>query len=475
VNLKKIVHGGFGLDYMDQFVRIGRRASVIGIGAVEALVVACGGTTDEVLSAPTVTLPGTTAAQASPPPQTSTPIAAVVPTSEPTATSLPPTEKPQPTDEPSSTPEIIVTYANDAERAVAEELKVRWGWETNFAERTIQLTELMTILGRDQIIPIDIPTFLPVANAPDYMKPREPVVSIVIDGDARAYPLAMLMWHEIVNDTIGGVPVTVTFCPLCNTSITFERMVDGQELTFGTSGMLRRSDLVMWDRQSQSLWQQITCNAIVGDFAANKTVLKQLPSAIIAWETFAESYPEGKVLRRVTNSTGQAIRQYDNPPYAGYDNVDSQPFLFLDPVDDRLAATSRVLTIDGEMPVAYPFSFLEETPVLNDSIDGEDIVAFFENGTFSAFLNRAFADQSVGSVTVFSRNVGDQTLTFELSDTGITDVETGSDWNLMGMAIDRELEGTQLEPVIHANHFWFAWAVSKPDTQIRDSLDDLSG
>jgi len=174
----------------------------------------------------------------------------------------------------------------------------------------------MTILGRDQIIPIDIPALLPVANAPDYMQPREPVISIVIEGDARAYPLAMLMWHEIVNDTVGGVPVTVTFCPLCNTSITFERVVDGQELTFGTSGMLRRSDLVMWDRQSQSLWQQITGNAIVGDFAADKTVLKQLPSAIIAWETFAESYPEGKVLRRVTNSVGMPIREYDRPPYA---------------------------------------------------------------------------------------------------------------------------------------------------------------
>ena len=333
----------------------------------------------------------------------------------------------------------------------------------------------MTILGRDQIIPIDIPALLPVANAPDYMQPREPVISIVIEGDARAYPLAMLMWHEIVNDTVGGVPVTVTFCPLCNTSITFERVVDGQELTFGTSGMLRRSDLIMWDRQSQSLWQQITGNAIVGDFAADKTVLKQLPSAIIAWETFAESYPEGKVLRRVTNSVGAPIREYDRPPYAGYDNVDAHPFLFLGVVDERLVATSRVLTIDGEIPVAYPFSFLEETPVLNDSVNGEGIVAFFENGTFSAFVNQALADQPGGSVTVFSRNFDDQTLTFELSDTGITDVETGSDWNFVGMAIGGELEGTQLEPVVNANHFWFSWAVFRPDTQIRDSLDDLTG
>ena len=405
------------------------------------------------LSAATVTTPVSTVAQAPTPQQTSTPIATVDPTSEPTATSLPPTEKPQPTEEPSPEPVVVVPYEDDAERSIAEILKNYWGWETNFGERTIQLTELTTLLARDLIIPVDTPTFLPVSNAPDYLQPREPVVSVVIDGDARAYPLAMLMWHEIVNDTVGGVPVTVTFCPLCNTSITFERVVDGQELTFGISGMLRRSDLVMWDRQTESLWQQITGNAIVGDFAANKTVLKQLPSAIIASETFAESYPDGKVLRRLTNSAGTPIREYDRPPYAGYDDVDSQPFLFYDPVDDRLVTTSRVLTIDGEIPVAYPFSFLEETPALNDLVNGEEIVAFFENGTFSAFYSQVFVRQTVGSVTVFSRNVDDQTLTFELSDTGVIDVETGSSWNLVGMAIDGELEGTQLEPVVHANHF----------------------
>jgi len=180
----------------------------------------------------------------------------------------------QPTEKPSPQPVIVVPYEDDEERAVADTLQKHWGWVTNLAVRTIQLTELTILLGRDQIIPVNIPTFLPVSNAPDYMKPREPVVSVVIDGDARAYPLAMLMCHEIVNDTVGGVPVTVTFCPLCNTSIAFERVVDGQELTFGTSGMLRRSDLVMWDRQTQSFWQQITGNAIVGDFAASETVLK---------------------------------------------------------------------------------------------------------------------------------------------------------------------------------------------------------
>ena len=105
---------------------------------------------------------------------------------------------------------------------------------------------------------------------------------VAVGGEAKAYPLAMLMWHEIVNDTVGGLPVTITFCPLCNAAITFERVVDGQELTFGTAGMLRNSDLVMWDRQTQSWWQQFTGEALVGDFAGTDSVLTFVPSSIIA-------------------------------------------------------------------------------------------------------------------------------------------------------------------------------------------------
>ncbi|MBT3554138.1 MAG: DUF3179 domain-containing protein [Chloroflexi bacterium] len=170
--------------------------------------------------------------------------------------------------------------------------------------------------------------FVQVADAPTYMEPREPVVALVVDGDALVYPRAILMWHKIVNDTADGVPVTVTFCPLCNIGITFLRTVGDQELTFGTSGMLRNSDLVMWDRQTQSFWEQITCEALAGDFAADETVLAQLPSSIMAWETFVSAYPDGQLLEREVNEYGSPVRPYDSPPYAGYDNVDQQAFLF---------------------------------------------------------------------------------------------------------------------------------------------------
>ena len=128
----------------------------------------------------------------------------------------------------------------------------------------------------------------------------------------------------------------------------------------------------------------------------------------------------------------------------------------------------------GESPVAYPFSFLSENPVLNDSIGNTDLVAFFDDGTLSAFGTLSNEQQTSGSATVFSRMIGDRTLTFELTDTGITDAETGSIWNLVGMAVSGDLKGTQLAPVVHASHFWFAWAVFKPETEVRDSIEALT-
>ncbi|MCH8187239.1 MAG: DUF3179 domain-containing protein [Proteobacteria bacterium] len=351
----------------------------------------------------------------------------------------------------------------------------RYEWPTtDFDKTSIDFRDIIS--GgppKDGIPPIDDPQFRPVSEI-DHLADTEPVIGLFVNGEQKAYPLQVLMWHEIVNDEIGGVPVTVTFCPLCNTTIVFDRRLDGRVLDFGTTGKLRFSDLVMYDRQTETWWQQFTGEALVGKFAGTDAMLTFVQSTTIAWETFAEAYPDGKLLERVLNSLGQPVRSYDNPPYAGYDNVDNQPFLFSGELDGRLVATSRVLTIDGETPVAYPFSFLSENPVVNDSVGDIDLVAFFDDGTLSAFGGVRNEENTSGSTTVFSRVVGDRTLTFELTDSGITDAETGSVWNLVGVAISGELKGTQLVPVLHASHFWFAWAVFKPDTEIRDSIDSLT-
>ena len=119
-------------------------------------------------------------------------------------------------------------------------------------------------LPKDGIPAIDEPQFVSVDEADAWLQPQEPVILVEVEGDACAYPIQILMWHEIVNDTIGRVPVVVTYCPLCNTGIAFERTFDGQVLDFGTTGRLRYSNLVMYDRQTQTWWQQASGEASRG-------------------------------------------------------------------------------------------------------------------------------------------------------------------------------------------------------------------
>lgn len=181
------------------------------------------------------------------------------------------------------------------------------------------------------------------------------MIALEIGGEARAYPLQILTWHEIVNDVIADVPVVVTFCPLCNPAITFDRRLEGQVFDFGTSGLLRNSDLVMYDRASKSLWQQLTGEAIVGDMVGQQ--LTFLPSAIVSFADFRQAYPDGIVLSRDTGYR----RDYGRNPYAGYDAIGQSPFLFDGKLDTRLPAMERVVTVSLEgVDRAYPLSLLSE-------------------------------------------------------------------------------------------------------------------
>ena len=286
--------------------RMRRRLGVFLIAAAAALVVGCGGSPasgDAVPAAAQVLLPSPT--------PTEVPVADAVDIPTPDGTETSAATDPDATGK--SVPESEWNIEDAAERSLAVRLKTLWCWDTNFTFRKIGLLGFETLLPRDRIVPIDDPAFVAVKDAPEYVEPREPVIMVAVGGEAKAYPLAMLMWHEIVNDTVGGLPVTITFCPLCNAAITFERVVDGQELTFGTSGMLRNSDLVMWDRQTQSWWQQFTGEALVGDFAGTDSVLTFVPSSIIAWDTFAESYPDGLLMERLVNKTGHRFDRTTRP------------------------------------------------------------------------------------------------------------------------------------------------------------------
>ncbi len=310
---------------------------------------------------------------------------------------------------------------------------------------------------RDGIPPIDDPQFESIDVASGWLQPQSPVIALELDGTARAYPLAILTRHEIVNDVIGDAPVAVTFCPLCNSAIVFDRQVDGETLRFGVSGMLRNSDLIMWDDQTQSWWQQFTGEAIVGEYTG--TQLTIYPSQVVGFGAFVEQYPDGEVL-----SPGG--RSYGTNPYTAYDSS-SQPFLFRGEPDERLFATERVLAgVIGDEPVAYPFPMLAAEIVINDTVGGEAVVAIWQPGAVSA-LDQTTIDESrdVGMAALYNRELDDQVLTFSVDDEGvIRDDQTGSAWNIFGTAIDGELAGSQLEQELAFPHFWFAWVAFRPDT-----------
>ena len=353
----------------------------------------------------------------------------------------------------------------------------------------------------------EAPTFVSQDEAAVWLEPQEPVVVLSLQdstsrNSAKIYPLQILTWHEIVNDTLSGVPVAVTFCPLCNSALAFDRRIpldedarsrvqevnpdtklvsldatfvdayaaqvgevevtSGLEVTFGVSGLLYNSNLLMFDSQTSTLWSQILGEGNVGTLTS--TELLRLPAQIVSFEQARESFPEASVL---SQDTGYS-RNYGQNPYVGYDAVGSPAFLFQGVTDGRLTPKARVVSvIQGGETAAYPFEILSQARVINDALSGTPLTVFWQEGTASALDSSSIAQgQDVGAVGVFGRRLGDRALTFAWQEGAFTDLETNSTWNLLGEATSGELEGQTLSPIVHDNTLWFAWAAFKPETRI---------
>ncbi|MFP4511647.1 MAG: DUF3179 domain-containing protein [Acidimicrobiales bacterium] len=315
----------------------------------------------------------------------------------------------------------------------------------------------------DGIPPIDEPRFLSVDDV-DFLADDEPVLAVEIDGEARAYPVQILMWHEIVNDTVAGVPVAVTYCPLCNSAVAYDRRLDDLVLDFGTSGMLWNSALVMYDRQTETLWSHFTGQGIVGELTG--TTLDTFPVATVPWGRWRDANPDALVLSRETGFS----RDYGRNPYPGYDDVASQPFLFEGEVDGRFTAMTRIVGIQlDDEALAVPLTQLRDERVVAHELGGEPLVVFWEPGTASALDSGSIADgDDIGSTGVFIPTADGNDLTFTGDDDGFTDDQTGSEWNILGQAVDGPLTGERLTPVEHLDTFWFAWAAFQPDSALTE-------
>ena len=276
----------------------------------------------------------------------------------------------------------------------------RWkseGWaKTDFAKSSINFNEILS--GgppKDGIPSIDKTQFKPIAEISDIAE-QAPIIGLTINGDARAYPLSVLMWHEIVNDTVGKKPVTVTYCPLCNAALVFDRTVNGQVLDFGTTGKLRNSDLVMYDRQSESWWQQFTGEAIVGEMLGTELVL--VPSRLESFGEFKNRHPDGKVL--VPNNP--AARNYGRNPYVGYDSA-ARPFLYRGAMPEGINPMARVVMVrSGTEPRAISLALLRD----KKSVDIAGIKLSWRPGQASALDTSEIAKgRDVG--TVLAQKLGD--------------------------------------------------------------------
>lgn len=355
----------------------------------------------------------------------------------------------------------VVLWADETDARLLESPGFREmpGFSTDFSRSLIPAEEVISGgPAKDGIPAIDDPGFVSVDDASEWLDSDELVFAVEVSGAVHIYPVQILMWHEIVNDTVGRTPVTVTYCPLCNTGLAFARELEyggrSRTLDFGTTGRLRFSNLLMYDRQTESWWQQATGEALVGELAG--ATLQRLPMLALPWRTAAERYPQAQVLSRRTGYS----RPYGSNPYNGYDGS-PRPFLYDGPeTPGGLSPMTRVLHVDvaGESAV-YPYTLLRNKRLIQDEIAGVPIVVIWQPGTASALDATSVASgRDVGSANAFRRVLDGRTLEFAFRDGRITDTDTGSSWDVAGVAVQGPRAGSRLQPIVSIQHFYFSWA-----------------
>jgi len=297
---------------------------------------------------------------------------------------------------------------------------------------------------KDGIPSIDKPKFVPVDKA-SFIEDGDIVIGLQHNGVTKAYPLKILVWHEIVNDNIGEIPVGVTYCPLCFTSMVFKRMIDGQEVEFGTSGKLYNSNLVMYDRLSDSLWSQAIGKGIAGKYSGYD--LKRLPFDLAYWREWKQLYPNTLVLSTDTGST----RPYGVDPYGDYYTT-PEIYFPVEHKNDRLAPKEIVVGLEYDKNhKAYKLDDIANQKVINDSVGQKKVLLV----SLHPFMARAY-----------DRILDGNLLEFHIDDNKLRDKQTGSEWNFEGEAISGPLQGKQLARLALDPSFWFSWAAFHQDTEL---------
>ena len=296
----------------------------------------------------------------------------------------------------------------------------------------------------DGIPSIDNPQFVKGSQA-DFISENDLVIGVKINGVTKAYPLFIMTWHEIVNDEFENIPVAVTYCPLCFTNQVFERNINGNPVEFGTSGKLYNSNLVMYDRMTNSYWSQALGLAIKGELTGME--LKKIPFDVLRWDDWIALYPDTLVL---TKNTGHN-RPYSSDPYSDYFK-DPRVLFPVENEDDRIGKKEIILGFrEGKSYKAFQLDLVEKSKIINDSVGNLDIVIF----STAPYMGRAY-----------DRQLDDMVLEFEFEGDKIVDKQTRSEWDLEGNALSGKLLGEELSRITYDPGFWFEWVAFHPETEL---------
>ncbi len=312
-------------------------------------------------------------------------------------------------------------------------------------------------VARDGIPALTVPEFVN-PGAADVLGAGARVLGVAVDGEARAYPLGILWWHEVVNDVVGSVPVLLTYCPLTGSGIAFDPFIDGVVRNFGVSGLLHENNLIMFDRQTETLWNQMLLGGTCG--LDRGKAFELLPIVETTWGHWKAMYPNTTV---ITTNTGFVDLPYGSYPYGNYDAPNNRSTLFpSSPFSSERPPKELVLGVQsGTNAVAYPFGELAEAGdavALNETFVDTPILV-----TYTVAENTALA---------FDRRVNGQELTFTVADSvamTLVDAETGTTWSAAGEALSGPLadEGARLTQLADAYVvFWFAWSIYHANTEI---------
>ncbi len=359
----------------------------------------------------------------------------------------------------------FIPPVDESGRSATEQIANRWNLDADDASL---LASIIKGQEPDALPAIDSPSFMAIEDA--RLAGHEPVIVVVGTDEARAYPVRFLIWHGVVNDMLDDIAIAVTYDPISAAARVYNRRDDGQVLSFGTSGLLRSGNALLYDRETEHLWQQLT-GRVLGELGA-EAELESLPAIVSSWSWFQAAFPAGKVLALDPNFEPD---RYDRNPYVGYDLPLGRPIFTRAPVDTRLPAMQRVIVLgDGDDRLAVPFPDPEAKAIQVSRVSvGRDPVTLIFDWRVSSNLDvpSSASSRMVGSVSAFSPIEGGQLLSLSVEgEPGerIVDEGTGTRWDVYGRAIEGPIRGSKLEPVDHVVGFWFSVSALYPEIAIVD-------